>query len=190
MKVSREKAAENRARIVDTASALLREHGFDGIGVADLMRAAGLTHGGFYGHFASKDELAAEACGQALARSAGTWAALAERDGVDGFATLVDRYLAVSHRDGPGRGCVLASLGMEGPRQSPTVRQSLAAGMRALLDALGRLVPGRTATMRRHRALAALSAMTGAVMLSRLADDPQLSKDVLDAVAAELKAWR
>jgi AcrR family transcriptional regulator len=108
MKVSREQAAANRERIVEVAGKLFRENGFDGIGVTDLMKAAGLTHGGFYGHFRSKDDLAAEACSRTMARASERWATLARTSPGDARAEIVKQYLTESHCDGregmPARG--------------------------------------------------------------------------------------
>src|SRR5262245_10098091 len=112
MKVTREQAVENRERIVAAAARLFREHGFDGIGVADIMKSAGLTHGGFYGHFGSKDDLAAEACARALDRSVTKWDAIAAADG-DPLATIVGSYLSEAHRDRPGSGCMVAAVGSD-----------------------------------------------------------------------------
>src|SRR4030095_2840074 len=111
MRVSREQAAENRERIVQVAAKLFRERGFDGIGVADLMKAAGLTHGGFYGNFSSKDDLVAEATDRALKELSEYWTGEIEKAPESAFATIVDRYLSEGHRDAPGRGCLVAALG-------------------------------------------------------------------------------
>src|SRR5260221_14448270 len=102
MRVSRQKAAENRERIIDAAGALFREHGFDGIGVADIMKAAGLTHGGFYGHFESKDDLAAEACTAALSREWGKEAVKRSKGG--GLEAIVKAYLSPQHRSNRSHG--------------------------------------------------------------------------------------
>src|SRR3982750_409763 len=111
MKVSREQAARNRERILDTAAQLFRERGFEGIGVADLMKAAGLTHGGFYGHFASKDDLVAQAAALALEQSVALWEKLADRPQDDPLSAIAGVYLTSRHRDDPGAGCLLAALG-------------------------------------------------------------------------------
>src|SRR5213593_477266 len=111
MKVSRERAAQNRERILDAAARLFRERGFEGIGVADLMKTAGLTHGGFYGHFSSKEDLMAQACARALARSLEAWSKRAERIPDDPLLSIAGGYLSSKHRDDPGAGCVLAALG-------------------------------------------------------------------------------
>src|SRR5437867_12075761 len=117
MKVSREQAAYNRERIVEAAAQLFRERGFEGIGVADLMKEAGLTHGGFYGHFSSKEDLIAEASARALTRSLALWSKLAERGSGDRLSAIAGAYLTSTHRDDPGAGCVLAALGPDVSRQ-------------------------------------------------------------------------
>src|SRR5438105_10182354 len=108
MKVSREQAAQNRERILEAAGQRFRERGFDGIGVADLMKEAGLTHGGFYGHFSSKQNLIAEASTRALMRSLAILSKVAERAPRDPLSAVADAYLTSSHRDNPGSGCLLA----------------------------------------------------------------------------------
>src|SRR5207253_10064588 len=119
MRVTREKAAENRARIVATASRLFRDKGFDGVGLDAIMKEAGLTHGGFYGHFSSKEDLIAEASARALAQSLALWGKLADRAPGDPLSALAGAYLTSRHRDNPGAGCVLAALGPEVSRQGP-----------------------------------------------------------------------
>src|SRR6187401_2636887 len=111
VKVSREQAVQNRDRIVEVAAELFRERGFDGIGVADLMKEAGLTHGGFYGHFSSKEELIAEASARALAGALAVWSKRAERASGDALAAIAGGYLTSRPRDNPGAGCLLAALG-------------------------------------------------------------------------------
>src|SRR5688572_26849623 len=111
MKVSREQAALNRERILEVAAQLFRERGFDGIGVADLMKEAGLTHGGFYGHFSSKEELIAEASARALTSTFALLSKQAERGAGDPLSAVADTYLSSRHRDDPGTGCLLAALG-------------------------------------------------------------------------------
>src|SRR3954469_22029107 len=122
MKVSREQAVENRERIVETAARLFRERGFEGIGVADLMKSAGLTHGGFYGHFASKEDLIAQASAHALGRAQEHWDKFAERVQDEPLAKLQTWYLSEAHRDHPGAGCLLAALGADAARQGGAVR--------------------------------------------------------------------
>jgi TetR/AcrR family transcriptional repressor of nem operon len=186
MRVSREQAAENRERIVQVAAKLFRERGFDGIGVADLMKAAGLTHGGFYGNFASKDDLVAEASGRALNELSEYWTAVIEKAPQSAFATIVHRYLSEGHRDAPGQGCLVAALGSELGRQARPVRRLVTKGINAFIGQLMQLVPGKSKAARRRQALSDLAAMVGAVTIARAVDDPALSKDVLNAVASAL----
>lgn len=185
--MSREQAAENRRRIVEVAGRLFRERGFDGIGVADLMKAAGLTHGGFYGHFRSKDDLAAEACGRVLDRSAEAWQRWLAEGGEAPLEALLDRYLSDRHRRHPGRGCLFAALAADVARQDdPALRHVLTEGLRPQVDRLAAVMPGDSDAARRQRALASLSAMVGALVLARAVDDPALSDEILAATRAEL----
>ena len=186
MRVSRERAAENHERIVRVAAKLFRERGFDGIGVADLMKAAGLTHGGFYGHFASKDALAAEACGRALDKSLQKWSAEIENAPGEALSKIIDGYLSEAHRDGPGSGCLVAALGADLGRQAPPIRRVVTQGIEAFVGQLMRLVPGKSKPARRRKALSDFAAMVGALTIARVVDDPQLSNEVLAAVASSL----
>ena len=187
MRVSRERAAENRDRIIDVASRLFRERGFDGIGVAGLMQAAGLTHGGFYGHFESKCDLEAQACARALARSIERWEALTASAAEAPLDALLDSYLSGRHRDGTGEGCIFAALAADVARQgNPTLRHRFTEGLRASLDALARLVPGRTKAARREQALVRLAGMIGALVLARAVDDPAYSDEILAAARGAL----
>jgi TetR/AcrR family transcriptional repressor of nem operon len=184
MRVSREQAAENRDRIIDVAGRLFRERGLDGIGVANLMKAAGLTHGGFYGNFESKEDLAVEACERVLARSSETWPAMA-KDPEAPLKGLLDWYLTARHRDRPGEGCIYAALASDIARQnSPALRRTFTAGLRPMIDTLVRIVPGRSRAARRQKAIACLSAMVGALILARAVDDTELSNQILAAARA------
>src|SRR5260370_21834697 len=116
MKVPREQVAKNRQRILEVASKLFREKGFDGVSVDNIMKSAGLTHGAFYGHFASKDELAAEACANAMAKSMDAWTALTGDKSADQLGAIVSSYATSSHRDDLGGGCVLAALAADAMR--------------------------------------------------------------------------
>lgn len=186
MKVSREQAAVNRERIVETAARLFREKGFDGIGVADLMKAAGLTHGGFYGHFASKEVLLAEACGKALEKSVDRWRKLADGAPARPVAAIAEAYLSKAHSDNPGKGCAVSSLGMDVSRAGPEVRQAMADGVQTQLKLLADLEPGADAAARRQRAIADYASMLGGLVLSRVMADPAQSEEVLAAVVAGL----
>jgi TetR/AcrR family transcriptional repressor of nem operon len=185
MKVSREQAALNRERIVDTAARLFRENGYDGIGVADLMKAAGLTHGGFYGHFTSKEDLLAEACAKAMDGSVARWQQLAQQAPAS-LASLARHYLTPAHRDHPGPGCAVAALGPDVSRVGPAVRHAMTQGVRAQIDVLAGTADG-TPAQQRQQAMAAYAAMVGGLVLARAVDDPALSEQIMAAVVAGLE---
>jgi TetR/AcrR family transcriptional regulator, transcriptional repressor for nem operon len=180
MKVTREQAAANRERVVEAASMLFRKHGFDGVGVADIMKAAGLTHGGFYGQFASKEDLAAEACAHS---GPDPWAASMQAPPDKRLAGIVRSYLAPRHRDNRTNGCLFAALGSDVSRQPRSVRRAFTDRVRARIDILRSIVPGRSAAARRDRAMATLAGLVGALILSRAVDDPILSEEILEAAA-------
>jgi TetR/AcrR family transcriptional repressor of nem operon len=181
MRVSREQAAANRERIIEAAGELFRSKGFSGIGVADIMKQAELTHGGFYGHFASKDDLIAQASRRSMQRSAQNWRKVLAESGDQAFAALLTRYLSPRHRDDPGHGCAFAALSGEAARCSKPVREAFAEGLEPLIDILSGLVGGRTKAARRRKAIAALSELIGALMLSRAVGNAGLSDEILDA---------
>ena len=135
MKVTKAKAAENRAAIVAAASRLFRERGFDGVGVAEIMQAAGLTHGGFYGNFASKDALAAEACACSFAQSAARATPGSGATG-DDLAAYLDVYLSELHRDHPADGCPVAAYVTEVAHQDDAVQAEFTAGVARLVDCI------------------------------------------------------
>jgi TetR/AcrR family transcriptional repressor of nem operon len=189
MKVTREAAAASRERILESAARLFRENGLDGIGVADLMKDAGLTHGGFYGHFASKDELKAEACARTLERSLGKWTRIVQ-DERDPLAAIAKSYLSPRHRDNPGSGCALASIGGDVARQESPVRHAVTEGVKALVDVLASVTPGKSKAARRRAALAAYSSLIGALVLARAVDDAKLSEEILRATAASVACAR
>jgi TetR/AcrR family transcriptional repressor of nem operon len=169
---------ETRQRILTAAGHLFREHGIDGIGVDAVMQQAGLTHGGFYLHFPSKEALAAEVSQSLLTSAAARWetiSRLADRDAA--LAQVVHQYLDPD-RVASAHCCPLTTIGPDVARRS-TSRQAIAGALHGMLDALARVLPGR----RRQNALAALSTMVGAVVLSRLADDPALARAFLTAAA-------
>jgi TetR/AcrR family transcriptional regulator, transcriptional repressor for nem operon len=173
MRVSREQAAENRQRIVETASRMFREHGFDGVGVDAIMNGAGLTHGGFYGHFRSKDDLAAEAVTRALERS------VEKQTRYTNLNDLVSGYLSERHRADRANGCAIAALGADIVRQGEGVRGALTAYVRGQLDRFARLVRNGAAASRRRRAITTLAGIVGALTLARAVDDPALSEEIL-----------
>ncbi len=186
MRVSRAEAAKNRKRIIEVAARMFRERGFDGIGVADLMKSVGLTHGGFYGHFASKEELMAQACARAAEGSLEVLNQVAKRGGEDALSAVVSAYLSLDHRDRPGKGCVMAALGAEAARHGSPVRGAFTQGVRSLIDMLTRLVPGKSKRAKRERAMAIYASMVGAIVLARAVDDPELSEEVLRSILGSI----
>ena len=185
MRVSREQADAHREKILESAGTLFRAHGYDGIGVADIMRRAGLTHGGFYGHFASKDDLAAEITGRVLRREG--WLERLTGKPDPSYADLVRGYLSAKHRDDPGHGCFFAAVGSDVARQPRSVRRAFTDGVRRRLDIIRSLVPGRSSAARRRKAIATLAGLVGALVLARAVDDRSLSDEILAAAAASLE---
>jgi len=180
MKVSREQVAENRRRILDAAAQLFRERGFENVTVAEVMNAAGLTHGGFYGHFDSKEALIDAAMAHEPSPRRGGRATL------DNPVRYADSYLSRQHRDNISTGCPFAALGTEVVRASPAVRHTMTESLRKWVDAYAPAAQGATAQERRRNAIAAVSTMVGAMVLARIADDERLSDEILAAGRASL----
>jgi TetR/AcrR family transcriptional regulator, transcriptional repressor for nem operon len=174
MRVTKAQAQANRAHVVETASVLFRQRGYDGVGVADLMAAAGFTHGGFYKQFQSKADLMAESAAFSMANPAGLPADVDIRE-------FVQRYLSRPHRDAPSTGCTLAALGADAARQETPVRATFAAGVESLVAILSRAlskdgIEGQV----RGRSLDLLAHAVGAMVISRACpDDSPLANEVL-----------
>ncbi|MEA2915307.1 MAG: TetR/AcrR family transcriptional regulator, transcriptional repressor for nem operon [Bradyrhizobium sp.] len=182
MRYSREHKLETHARIVRKASVRLREKGAHGIGVADLMKDAGLTHGGFYAHFASREALLIEAFTHAMDRGTEHWRKLAERTPPDKrLATIVDSYLTTLHRDDPGHGCAIPTLGAEIARESPKSRKAFAARLEQMIEMLADQIPELPRKAARKQAMAAIATMMGTVVLSRIAGTGDFSDEILGA---------
>jgi len=186
MKVSREQAVANRERIVKVAAKRFREDGFDGVGVADLMQDAGLTHGGFYGHFESKESLIAEAVSLTLANSAETWSRVIGSAPENPLRALVEFYLSAKHRDGPGEGCLIAAVGAEAGRHGQPLKEKIASGLEPLLGLLAGIVPGDSESERREAAIAVYAGLIGGMVLARAVGDAGLSAEILRAVSDSL----
>ena len=184
MKVTRAQAEANRERIVDVAGELFREKGFDGIGLNELMQAAGLTRGGFYGHFESKDELASLACERALAANNHYWEELAAKPPAEALQALVGFYLSDQHCQHMAHGCAIAALAGDVARAGPALQGPFEAGVENFLQVLEPLVRGQGAAERREQALATLSQLVGALVLARAVRSPALSKDLCAAAGA------
>jgi TetR/AcrR family transcriptional regulator, transcriptional repressor for nem operon len=170
--------AETRQRILTAAGDLFREHGVDGVGVDAVMKQAGLTHGGFYLHFRSKEALAAEVSQSLLQQAASRWDQISNSPDRDVALERIVRHYLDPGRVASAHCCALTTLGPDVARRSAS-REAIGGALRGMLDALTRVLPGR----KRQKALASLATMVGAVVLSRLADDPALAEAFLDAAA-------
>lgn len=187
MRVSREQAAENREKIITTAAQLFREKGFDGIGVADLMKAAGLTHGGFYGHFDSKEDLMAQACERAVDELLQAGEARRKESNDTPYIAFLKNYLSIGHRDHPGAGCLMAALGAEAARQNPSVRSAFTQSAKRLVAALMEIIPATNKKKARENALITLSMLVGAQTIARAIEDEEVSQEVLAVVLKRAK---
>ena len=180
MRKSKQEAQRTRERIVAAASEEFRQHGIVATGLADLMAAAGLTHGGFYKHFQSKDELISEAATAAIATTTQAMKAIgSEKPGVEGLKKVVAKYLADDHRDDPGEGCPIAALGAELARCDEKTRDAATQGLRdyfgVLASHLHSLKPGEA----KNQAMASFATMVGALILARISNDEKLSRAIL-----------
>jgi TetR/AcrR family transcriptional regulator, transcriptional repressor for nem operon len=182
MRYSREHKLETHARIVKKASVRLRERGAHGIGVADLMKEAGLTHGGFYAHFDSREALVIEAFAYAMERSTERWRKLAEQTAPEKrLATIVESYLSPGHRDDPGHGCAVPTLGAEIARESLKTRKAFAAKLAQMIDVMAEQIPDVPRKAARKQAMAVLATMMGTLVLSRIAGNGEFSAEILGA---------
>jgi TetR/AcrR family transcriptional repressor of nem operon len=187
MRVSRFQAAENRQTVINVASRLFRERGFDGIGLKDLMEGAGLTQGAFYKQFASKEDLAAQASGRALESATRRWSAAVAAHPKDPLGAVIAFYLSTEHREEKMDGCPIVALGSDAARQGSDVKASFEAGIKAHLELLGRMVAEMDGKKPKGKAMAILSTMVGAMTLSRLVNDPDLARAFLDTAAEQVR---
>jgi TetR/AcrR family transcriptional repressor of nem operon len=173
------------ARIVDAAARAIRRSGYDGTGVADIMKDAGLTHGGFYAHFASREAMLAEAAD----RAGGDSVALMERVAAtvpprQALRAMLQAYLSKEHLDSVESGCAVAALGSEMPRQAPQVRRAATRRIKEMIDLVGRQFPDWGQPRAHKRAMVTIATAVGALVLARAVDDPKLS-DALRAAALD-----
>jgi TetR/AcrR family transcriptional repressor of nem operon len=183
-RVSKKQAEQNHAEVIAAASKLFRAKGINGVSVPALMAEAGLTHGAFYGHFGSKEELAAAACTHAIEQSGAIYDGLLERHGGDQGAALtefVKRYTSRLHRDQPGLGCPVAALADDAAREEfkGPVRQAFAAGLERMIDRLRPLLGRRGKMAPREQALADIAMLVGALVLARATKGHAVSDEVL-----------
>ncbi|MEU6322757.1 TetR/AcrR family transcriptional regulator [Streptomyces sp. NPDC047009] len=179
-----EKAA-SRERVLRIAARKVRAEGVSRPGVADLMKEAGLTHGGFYKHFASRDDLIAQAAALALAEGSAKMERAARKNKQQPLAGLIDAYLAKQHRDAPDTGCALVTLGAAAGRSDQRFKAAYEQQVRTYLDLIAGL--GDDEEEAQAEVMLTLSALVGAVLISRAVADPDLSDDILEAVAEQLK---
>ncbi|WP_375160860.1 TetR/AcrR family transcriptional regulator [Bradyrhizobium sp. RDT46] len=182
MRYSREHKQETHDRIVRKASVRLREKGAHGIGVADLMKEAGLTHGGFYAHFDSREALVIEAFGYAMDRSMEHWRKITDEVSPEKrLALIAEAYLSALHRDNPGHGCSIPALGAEIARESPKARKAFAGKLDEMIELLAEYIPNLPRKAARKQAIATLATMAGTMLLARIAGSSELSDEVLKA---------
>jgi TetR/AcrR family transcriptional regulator, transcriptional repressor for nem operon len=182
MRYSKEHKQETHERIVKRAAVRLREKGAHGVGVADLMKEAGLTHGGFYAHFDSREALVIETIAHIMDRGTERWRKLGEQTPPEKrLATIVDSYLSAGHRDDPGHGCAVPTLGAEIARESPKARKAFAAKLEQMIDMLASLLPDVSPKAARKQAIATLGTMMGTVVMARIAGNGEFSDEILAA---------
>src|SRR6478609_11883236 len=187
MRVSRVQAEKNRQTVINVASRLFRECGFDGIGLKDLMKGAGLTQGAFYKQFASKEDLAAQASRRAMASAFNRFSAAAAANPDDPLGAAIALYLSTEHREERMDGCPVAALGSDAARQGADVKASFEAGIREYLKMLGLWVDEAEGKESGGKAMAVLSTMVGAMVLSRAVNDPNLAQAFLDSSAQQVR---
>lgn len=187
MRVSRTQAAENRETVINVASRLFRERGFDGIGLKDLMKGAGLTQGAFYKQFASKEDLAAQASKRAFESAFNRWSTAMAAKPEDPLGAVLAFYLSMGHRELMLEGCPLVALASDAARQGGEVKASFEAGIKAHLEVLSDLVAEADDSEAKRKAMAVLSQMVGAVTISRAVNDAGLAQSFLDAAAGQIR---
>jgi len=186
MKVSKKKVAEHREQIITAAAKRFRENGFDGISVADLMKEAGLTHGGFYGHFSSKEELVGLASQRALRETANKWEKVIEEAPDKPLEALAKYYLSSRHQAHPETGCLFAALGSELGRQPRSVKGAVVEEQLGVVELFSRIVPGKTKAAKRRQAIVVLAELIGGMILARCAPDAALSEEIRKTVSAAI----
>ena len=189
MRYSDSHKQETRQKVVKAAAAAVRAKGPDGVGVAEIMAEAGLTHGGFYAHFPNKEALVAAAIEEAFGQSRRRFARMTEGMSSDeALTTFVDAYVSVDHRNNPQRGCPISTLSNDLPRQGPLVRAAFDAGVANLIGRLEGWLPEQDPSARRSLASSMMAEMAGAVALARAVADEAMAENLLEASRARIKA--
>jgi TetR/AcrR family transcriptional repressor of nem operon len=187
MRVSRIQAAENRQTVINVASRLFRERGFDGIGLKDLMEGAGLTQGAFYKQFESKEDLAALASRRALESASQRWSSAIAENPDDPLGAVIAFYLSAGHREEKLDGCPVVALGSDAARQGASVKAAFEEGIKAYLEVLSPLLPQTDGEETNGKAMVVLSTMVGALTLSRAVNDPDLAQAFLNAAVEHVR---
>jgi len=187
MRVSRIQAAENRETVINVASRLFRERGFDGIGLKDLMEGAGLTQGAFYKQFESKEDLAEQASRRALESASQRWSAAIAENPHDPLGAVIAFYLSAGHREEKLDGCPVVALGSDAARQGAGVKAAFEEGIKAYLEIIGPLLPKTDGEDSNRKAMVVLSTMVGAMTLSRAVNDPDLAQAFQNAAVEHVR---
>jgi len=186
---ARSKKEETRERILRAGARAIRKHGYEGVGVADVMKEAGLTHGGFYAHFESRDALLAAAADQAGAESIETLSrAIAAAKPGQELLALVDTYLSDGHVSAPEQGCAVAAAGSEVPRQQAEVRRAASRRIKDFIGLIERQFPGWGRSAAHDKAMGIAATLVGALVLARAVDDAQLSNRIRKAARELIRA--
>ncbi|MET0407806.1 MAG: TetR/AcrR family transcriptional regulator [Hyphomicrobium sp.] len=194
-RVSRKEADQHREDVVNAAARLFLEHGIDGVSVPAVMAEAGLTHGGFYGHFDSKEALVAEACERAFNSRRDIYDAIGERNGPDKKAArteFIKRYTTKSHRDAIGLGCPAAAMCGDVAREDPKgqIRTAFADGFNTMVERLTPLLARKKKAPTREESLPQIAMLVGAIVLSRSTKGSPVSEEILQSVRTALLAER
>lgn len=185
MKVSRLQAERNREAVLGTASRMFRERGVEATSVVDIFKEVGLTHGALYVQFpGGKETLAAEAVEKAFADRQAVWEDLAANHRpTEALRAIIANYLSIEHRENPGTGCPLPSMGAEAGRRGGAIQTAYTSGVSDLLKLLSDVTSGESGSERRKAALNVLSTLAGAMLISRAVNDPALADEIMEAIA-------
>ena len=184
MRYPASETAEKHTRILEQASRLFREHGFSGVSVSEIMKATGLTHGPFYNHFSSKEELMTESVEHTLLNTRGKFSAV--EDSEAGKAEYIDWYLSTAHRDEAGKGCLMSALASE-MRHQPQVKAPFTKHLKLLFERMATRFPWSSKQAARGDSIRTIASLVGGMILARAVDDEEFSEEILREVRQGLK---
>ncbi|MGR9108448.1 MAG: TetR/AcrR family transcriptional regulator [Gammaproteobacteria bacterium] len=191
MKRSKEQTARTKREIIEGAAALFRQRGLDGVSVAEVMERAGLTHGGFYKHFDSKEALLAEAAGAAFEETMRVWQNVIETSQEQNpVRALIDRYLSEKHRKDLEHGCPVVALGGEMTRSSGAVRTIFAEGVRGMIEVIESQLGAQSCSHSRELAVTIVACMVGGMVIARCCDNEKTADSYLEATRGEIERFR